>query len=130
MAIDLITLWNLGVTIKTFSHPATKLNYPAITVCRNIPYNPDEYVRSVFDNFQLACNDSCVDSCAGSCEETELLRQDFESYLNLVRIPSSLLFLCLKCPIKSMNMFRLLRPIIIMLMIIICGTVNMDFWAK
>ena len=86
--IDLITLSNLGVTIVTFSHPATKLNYPSITVCRKVPYNPDEYVRAVFDNFQLLCNDSCMENCDVSCEETDMMRQDFESYIsmNFVRI--------------------------------------------
>ena len=72
----------LGVSIITFSYPATKLNYPAITVCRKIPYNPDEYVRAVFDNFQLTCNNSCMDYCDASCEETEVLREDFEAYID------------------------------------------------
>ena len=73
----------LGVSIITFSYPATKLNYPAITVCRKIPYNPDEYTRAVFDNFQLSCNNSCMEYCDASCEETEGLRQDFEHYIDL-----------------------------------------------
>ena len=77
-----------GVTIQTLSYPATELNYPAITMCRTIPYNPDEYIRAVYDNFQMACN-SCNDTayCEESCEETKLLRQDFKRYisLNLVR---------------------------------------------
>ena len=79
-----------GVKIETLSYPATELNYPAITMCRTIPYNPDEYIRAVYDNFQMACN-SCNDSstayCEESCEETMLLRQDFKYYisLNLVR---------------------------------------------
>ena len=76
------------MSITTFSHPATELNYPAVTVCRKSPYNPDEYVRAVFDNFQLACNDSCTEHCDASCQKTELLRKDFESYLilNSVRL--------------------------------------------
>ena len=93
MIIDLINQLNLGVTIETFSHHATKLNYPAITVCRSIPYNPDEYVRSVFDNFQLACNYSFDESSESSCEETEMLRQDFKSYILLNNV-RSLSLLC------------------------------------
>ena len=64
------------VSINTIS--STKLNYPAITVCREIPYNPDEYVRVIFDNFQMACNES-----SEGCEETQMLRNDFMHYLFL-----------------------------------------------
>ena len=74
---------NLEVSITTFSYPTSNLSYPAITVCRETPYNPDEYVRSVFDNFQLACNDSCMEYCDASCEETDLMRQDFWEYIYL-----------------------------------------------
>ena len=54
------------------------MNFPAITVCREIPYNPDEYVRVIFDNFQMACDESSV-----GCEETQMLRDDFWEYLFL-----------------------------------------------
>ena len=47
----------IGVEIKTFSYPVTKLHEPAITVCRKVLYNPDEYVRAIFDNFQMNCKD-------------------------------------------------------------------------
>ena len=75
-------LSHLGVTIETLSHPAIKLHYPAITVCRNTPYNPDEYVRMVFDNFQRACNYSFDETSGDSCQETEMLRQDFMDYFS------------------------------------------------
>ena len=64
------------VSIHTIA--STKLNFPAITVCREIPYNPDEYVRVVFDNFQMVCNESYE-----GCEETQMLRNDFVNYLFL-----------------------------------------------
>ena len=63
-----------GVTIQTFAHPVTELPEPAITVCRKVPYNPDEYVRAVFNNFQMKCN-------IGSCEDTQLLKRDFSGYI-------------------------------------------------
>ena len=69
----------VGVSITTLTYPVTDLNYPAITVCKKVPYNPDEYVRTVFDNFQLGCNKSCTEYC--DCEETKKLRHDFEPYL-------------------------------------------------
>ena len=78
------------MSINTFSYPTKNLSYPAITVCRKIPYNPDEYVRAVFDNFQLTCRsyNSCKENCDASCQETERLRNDFRDYitLNTVRI--------------------------------------------
>ena len=66
-----------GVAIGTFSHPATELAYPAITVCKMGGYNPDEYVRAVFDNFQVGCRDT------RSCEETSKLREAFPNYLEV-----------------------------------------------
>ena len=65
------------MTIETFSHPATKLEYPAITVCKKGSYNVDEYVRAVFDNFAVICQDD------ESCSDTEPLRADFSSYLKV-----------------------------------------------
>ena len=65
-----------GVAIKTFAHPVTAVPEPAITVCRKVPYNPDEYVRAIFDNFQMTCDH-------GNCEDTRLLREDFENHLTL-----------------------------------------------
>ena len=65
-----------GVVIKTFAHPVTEVPEPAITVCRKVPYNPDEYVRAIFDNFQMTCD-------LGFCEDTLLLRENFENHLDL-----------------------------------------------
>ena len=69
---QLIRCHPIGVAIKTFSYPVTNLSKPAITVCRKVAYNPDEYVRAVLDNFKLACKDK-----DGSCEDTKMLRDDF-----------------------------------------------------
>ena len=63
------------VTIETFSYPATKLEYPAITVCKMGSYNVDEYVRTVFDNFQVVCTDN------QTCADSAPLRDDYPSYL-------------------------------------------------
>ena len=63
------------VTIETFSYPATNLEYPAITVCKMGSYNVDEYVRTVFDNFQVVCTDN------QTCADSAPLRDDYPSYL-------------------------------------------------
>ena len=57
--------------------PATDLAYPAITVCRLGSYSPDEYVRAVFNNFQVTCHDE------ESCNETLKLRDAFPHYLQV-----------------------------------------------
>ena len=67
----------LDVVIATLSQPACELAYPAITVCKKGGYNPDEYVRVVFDNFQVVCNDE------EGCNETSKLRDAFPSYLKV-----------------------------------------------
>ena len=41
------------MTIETDPPPTAGTDYPAVTVCRKVPYNPDEYVRAVFDNFEM-----------------------------------------------------------------------------
>ena len=41
------------MTIETDPPPTAGTDYPAVTVCRKVPYNPDEYVRAVFDNFKM-----------------------------------------------------------------------------
>ena len=65
------------MTIETFSYPATNLDYPAITVCKMGSYNVDEYVRAVFDNFQVVCMDN------KTCADTTLIREDYPSYLTV-----------------------------------------------
>ena len=50
---------------------------PPCTVCKK-GYNPDEYVRVVFDNFQVVCNDE------ESCREISELREAFPSYLKVI----------------------------------------------
>ena len=67
----------LDVAIATLPQPACELTYPAITVCKKGGYNPDEYVRVVFDNFQVVCHDE------ESCNETSKLRAAFPSYLKV-----------------------------------------------
>ena len=70
----------VDVTIETFSYPATKVEYPALTVCKRRSYNVDEYVRSVFDNFQVVCTNDA------SCDETLPLREDYPHYLQVSMI--------------------------------------------
>ena len=63
--------------IKSFSLPVTKLNYPALTICKkNGFYDPGEYVRAIFNNFQYTYKDG-----DGSCEATALLRHHFKQYI-------------------------------------------------
>ncbi len=50
------------VTIETFSLPATSLPYPAISVCKPEPYDVGEYIRAVFDNFQMTCDAGKISS--------------------------------------------------------------------
>jgi hypothetical protein len=46
-------------SINTLGVPVAKLNHPAITVCKeNGIFDAGEYLRSVFDNFKYACNNS------------------------------------------------------------------------
>ena len=65
------------VTIETFSYPATEVEYPSLTVCKRNGYNVDEYIRAVFDNFQVVCTTD------QSCNETSMLRVDFPHYLQV-----------------------------------------------
>ncbi len=67
----------LVVSIETFSLPATDLHYPAITVCKTSPYDVGEYLRAVYDNFQMEC-------CATGNEDTQLLREHFPGFFSFV----------------------------------------------
>ena len=42
------------VRIETFAYPATKLLYPAVTVCKKQGYDVAEYLRAIFDNFDAS----------------------------------------------------------------------------
>ena len=67
----------LEVGIKSFSLPVTKLTYPAITICKkNGFYDPGEYLRAIFNNFQYTYQDG-----DGSCEATSLLREHYKQYI-------------------------------------------------
>ena len=69
----------------------TKLKYPAITICKDKGFaDPGEYLRSVFNNFQLTytynkekCTDGEDGSCSdnGTCEATSLLRNHYQQYI-------------------------------------------------
>ena len=41
-------------------------------------YNVDEYLRAVFDNFQVVCRSK------EHCEETLPLKEDFPAYLKVI----------------------------------------------
>ena len=69
----------------------TKLKYPAITICKDKGFaDPGEYLRSVFNNFQLTytynkerCTDGEDGSCSdnGTCDATSLLRDHYQQYI-------------------------------------------------
>ena len=76
-AVLIASFLQLEVGIKSFSLPVTELNYPAITICKeNGFYDPGEYVRAIFNNFQYTYEDG-----DGSCETTALLRQHYKQYI-------------------------------------------------
>ncbi len=61
--------------IDTMSYPATKLAYPAITVCKEDRYDVGEYIRAVFDNFQYAIGDEY----GGKVEGKESIRAEYDA---------------------------------------------------
>ena len=80
-----------GVQIEQFNLAVTKLKYPAITICKSKGFaDPGEYLRSVFNNFQLTYTynkDRCTDGEDGSCNDngtcyaTSLLRDHYQQYI-------------------------------------------------
>ncbi len=58
------------MAIDSFSLPVTDLYYPAVTVCKRSPYDVGEYLRAIYDNFQMDC-------CRTSEDNTKLLREHF-----------------------------------------------------
>ena len=73
-----IMFFILAISIATFSHPATSLPHPAITVCRAVEYDVGEYIRAVFNNFEYQCRGS---DSSPSCKRTSLLRDHYRSYI-------------------------------------------------
>ena len=68
-------------TINTLYHPITKLNHPAITICKpNGIYDAGEYIRAVFNNFQYSCES---DLKSESCQATMELRRHYAGYSEL-----------------------------------------------
>ena len=68
-------------TINTRRNPVTSLVHPAVTICKaNGIYDVGEYLRAVFDNFQLACESSLESE---SCKATKTLRRHYSSYFNV-----------------------------------------------
>ncbi len=69
------------VAIDTFSEPATNVAYPSITVCGGPnQFDATEYVRSVFNAFQLACSPGNNET---GCGESERIRADFVKYFGI-----------------------------------------------
>ena len=54
-------------------------------------YNVDEYVRTVFDNFQVVCTDN------QTCADTQPLRDDFPAYIKAYSFPLFLTYIDIKC---------------------------------
>ena len=67
------------VGIETFTLPVTELPYPAITICKkNGLYDPGEYLRAVFNQFQYAYRKDDE----RSCYETKNLRDDYKNFVS------------------------------------------------
>ena len=68
----------LEVQIEQFSLPVTELIYPAITICKKNGFaDPGEYLRSIFNNFQL----TYTEGDGGSCNDSSLLRDHYRQYI-------------------------------------------------
>ena len=67
----------IAVQIQQFTLPVTELKYPAITICKSNGFaDPGEYLRSVFNNFQLTYTEG-----DGSCNGSSLLRDQYQQYI-------------------------------------------------
>ena len=67
------------VGIERFTLPVTELPYPAITVCKkNGLYDPGEYLRAVFNQFQYAYRKDDE----GSCNKTASLRNHYRNFVS------------------------------------------------
>ena len=67
------------VGIERFTLPVTELPYPAITICKkNGLYDPGEYLRAVFNQFQYAYRKDDE----GSCNETASLRSHYRNFVS------------------------------------------------
>ena len=65
--------------IESFTLSVTELPYPAITICKKKGlYDPGEYLRAVFNQFQYAYrkNDK------GSCIDTATLRSHYRNFVS------------------------------------------------
>ena len=65
--------------IESFTLSVTELPYPAITICKKKGlYDPGEYLRAVFNQFQYAYRK--YDK--GSCNDTALLRSHYRNFVS------------------------------------------------
>ncbi len=90
-----------AVSISSFAYPATKLPYPAITICKTRKYDVGEYIRwlrrtiigsfirqniflrrAVYDNFEFDCRQS-ADAKRCVKHDTKRLRSHFKEYVEL-----------------------------------------------
>ncbi len=77
------------VAIATFSLPATRLAYPAVTVCRRGRHDVGEYIRAVFDNFEFACDEDV----AGSCNASDRIRKEYWKYASFLPTTIQVIYL-------------------------------------
>ena len=67
--------------IDTFSLPATRLAFPAITVCKGRPYDVGEYLRAVFDSFEWVCEaPEGGKNCGPGDNSSTLLRDHYHAF--------------------------------------------------
>ena len=76
--------WNdnpIQTTVNALGIPITKLDHPAITICKpNGIYDIGEYVRAVFNNFKFSCKS---EKDSESCQAANLLRSHYRPYSDL-----------------------------------------------
>ena len=65
--------------IESFTLSVTELPYPAITICKKKGlYDPGEYLRAVFNQFQYAYRKDDK----GSCIDTATLRSHYRNFVS------------------------------------------------
>ena len=81
MSLDAKRAWDdnpILTTVSTTALPIHELEYPAITICKKNGFaDPGEYLRSIFNNFQL----TYTEGDGGSCNDTSLLRDHYRQYI-------------------------------------------------
>ena len=86
--------------IESFTLSVTELPYPAVTICKkNGLYDPGEYLRAVFNQFQYAYRKDDE----GSCNATALLRSHYRNFVSPCHRKSKEITEYVKARLKDSN---------------------------